>query len=321
MQTSIDESFNILDKAANKTKAVFISAANHRQNKPFQAASIKENEKIICLHFIVRDGKYLREIAKLAEAKSARVFLDCEQKGAYDGLITDFKLASENCRFNTLKPNEFSAKAVDLLIEAFSDRSKKTKCLLMGFGDLAAKTALFLHFRGAELHFASRNTAKASSLAHYLNMNNKVVNYSELEKVNCKFDFIIGASSGYPIIKKEHLDLLAPNGQLIDAGTGCIDASAITTANLREVRMHSLYSGDLLLSEIDNLLAIEKRYHSMKRKKNLDGSCYIQPGMIGSLGDIIVDNIDHPTHYIAVCDGAGGTLPTELAERYLKQRT
>ena len=324
MYNEIQNAFEIFERSSAKTRAVFISSANNINNSSFQIASSKENSEIICLHFLAKSSDYLLQINDLAIKYGARVFVDCEQKGAYDQLVDDFHSVTDGREFLLVKPNEFSAKAIDCLVETMST-PLKPKCLILGVGDLGLKTAILLHSRNAELTLVSRNLSKANLLGAYLNSCSprneiQVSRYEDLPITPHRFDFIIGATSGYPVILPNHLTLLNPDGKILDAGTGCIAPETITIANNQGLKIYSLYSGDLLLAEITNLLAIEKRYKHISRKLQSDGSTFVSIGMIGSLGDVIVDDVNHPTRYIAVCDGAGGILSADKAKIFIKNK-
>lgn len=324
MYKEIQNAFENFERSPAKTRAVFISSANNINNSSFQIASSKENSEIHCLHFLVKSSEYLLQLSDLALKYSARVFVDCEQKGAYDQLVDDFHAVTDGREFLRVKPNEFSAKAIDCLIETMST-PVKPKCLILGVGDLGLKTAFLLHSRNAEVTLVSRNLSKANLLAEYLKSCNprnetQVSSYEDLAKTPCRFDFIIGATSGYPVILPNHLMLLNLNGKILDAGTGCIAPETITIANNQGLKIYSLYSGDLLLAEISSLLAVEKRYKHISRKIQSDGSTFVSIGMIGSFGDVIVDDVDHPTRYVAVCDGAGGILSADKAKIFIKNK-
>jgi len=99
---------------------------------------------------------------------------------------------------------------------------------------------------------------------------------------------------------------LSPDAYVLDAGIGAILPGSIAEAQDRGCLLLRVDIWPALTGALSSAHESLMKTHYALGWEKLDGISVVAGGAMGSSGDVIVDNVHHPTRIIGVCDGYGG---------------
>lgn len=96
---------------------------------------------------------------------------------------------------------------------------------------------------------------------------------------------------------------------------GALSKVAISEARCRGLTIWRVDCGPSLLSEIERMLHTLHRFNGLFERISLPcGANVVACGLVGEVGDIVVDNCQRPRFIIGECDGLGGVVPLRDAK-------
>ena len=182
--------------------------------------------------------------------------------------------------------------------------------LVIGIGNIGFKISLKLVERGANVYIKSREEEKARLISTVINMVKpketistvKVFDYKE----SVQFDAII-LTQLKPISENDNVFLNLNNNVLVlDVGKGCLTKNQIEFIKQREVNAFRLDIGDAFVNSIISAIKYPPKFKLPSRKVLNNKICLIEPGIIGSLNEVVVNSIENPDFIYGICDGNGG---------------
>jgi len=247
------------------------------------------------------------------------IFVDCEKKSknCEFGLFNLERLATEIIRVSHLKfykGNDITIDSIDIFLFNYFKNSNSLiggkNVLVIGIGNIGFKISLKLVERGANVFLKSRDVEKARLISTVINMVKpketiSLVNVFE-SNVNIKFDAII-LTHLKPIIENDLVFLnLNPNILVLDVGKGCLTNNQIEFLRKREINAFRLDVGDVFVNAIISTINYSQNFKLPSKKVLSNNICLIEPGVIGSVDEIVVNSIENPSFIYGICDGKGG---------------
>jgi hypothetical protein len=289
----------LIGSTARKSKSFSILPNRNINNK--LAASILITDKCTC-----------NNILELVDGKIPIILADIE--GKQD--LNIYALARNVIRHSKLlpyKPNDMTLEAADIMLNKHFNYDLINKNILIyGTGNLAGKLALRLSERNAKVTLTGRNHEKTVHLANLLNsllpkfsLNPINVLSNEIDKN--QFDSLVSFVSAERVINGDFMKYLSPNALVVDGGINNLSEEFIEKKNDKDLSIIRLdtRTGLSFLEAFINSFESEF-FQSVAGEKKIDGVNCVAGGIIGSHGDIILDNISSPTQVVGIANGLGG---------------
>ncbi|MGG3842604.1 hypothetical protein [Anoxybacillus kestanbolensis] len=281
-----------------------------KSNKKFAVLPRRSTSKFKAYGFFIGDSIVGDTVCKYIDGKAKYILVDTENKQNFN-LFSIAKKNISKSQVIPFKPNDVTVESCDLLVRhLFEEDIQGKKVLIFGSGNLASKMALRLAERQAEVFIWARNQEKASTIVDALNYilpkynDTKIKLFHEDEN---GFDLMISFLSAENVIGADFFNYLKKDGTVIDGGINNFSKDFI------EVALNSGVS----FVRLDTRIA----FHYALMNLNLETFCFFENvfgtreieqircvagGILGRQGDVIVDQIKHPTQVIGVANGLGG---------------
>ena len=215
-------------------------------------------------------------------------------------------------QFQEYKPNDLTVEAAWHFLSQYFRVLSGRKIGIIGSGNIGFKLALKLVESGTQVQMVRRDLSKGMLMANAINIikplstiSNAQYNASPLHAaLFC--DALIGCTDGQPVITWEMIQSLKPGGLVIDIGKGSVYEDAIQQAtrhNIQIVRCDISPALDGLIATMQK--SRQMMAHNIGRTEMSPGIFVVSGGYLGNAGDIVVDDYQHPTQAIGVCDGRG----------------
>ncbi len=323
--SEIKECINTIKIEANKSKklSAFVIGTTAKKGKErVVILPIRETSYALCGAVIVYATEDAVKIAKTVDGQVDILLVDAEQKIRKMYNLVDQVYANVlKSKILTFKGNDMTADAMDALLTNIMGSVYKKKIAVIGAGNLGSKVALKLVERGATVIITRRNIRDVENIAKLINV---------IKPKNCKgkaiaaesfdaaknADAVLGFTQGIPAITPEMVAVMRRNGMIVDGGVGTIYPSAIKEAYKRGIKVIRLDMRAGFAGTVVTLLETDKFLHNVIGSKKINGINVVAGGVIGDLGDVIVDNIYEPKRVIGIADGQGGVLPDKFAKKY-----
>ena len=309
-------------KKSSKKKVLFLSTTANKKNSDFYIASVKENEDTIICHFLIRSFDKVKLAYDYLNIKFDSILVDAEEKCEYQTLLQDAKSTFVGQAIYTVKPNDYTADALDHFIANKYVEKNTLDISIIGTGNLGSKICLKLIERGHNVVIQSRNINKLNNIKQGLDEfkcgpgSIEVTDNVEVALKNK--DIIVLCGPGLPIVEGHHVENISKNTLMIDAGNGNLHEEAISKLLKRENEIYILNSLPGLWGSWKGIVESENVTKMMKSRTINEGLRVITTGLVGRRGDIIVDDVDNIKSIIGVCDGSGDLLGTTEADEYLR---
>ncbi|MDF2855971.1 MAG: hypothetical protein K0Q87_1822 [Neobacillus sp.] len=294
-----------------KDKTVGIISMTARKSNGLRTLPRRSAMGFTAINFLVTGIKQARDCLLALDGRVDYILIDIEEKQDVS-LIREARRIIKISKVITCKPNDATIESCDLLIRHhYNDELENKSVLVIGSGNLSTKIALRLAERQAIVHLHSRNYQKATKIAEALNL--ILPKFSKpIQAINLpskKYHIIVSFLSAEEIIGEEYLPLLNEHSLVIDGGINNFKSTFIkgalekgATCYRLDVRIAFLYYLLLLSHDVELFFT-----HVMGRIKCQDkGYHLVSGGIIGNVGDIIVDKVMKPTQIVGIADGFGG---------------
>ena len=282
---------------------------------------LRETGELVYAGAIVRDVATAEEVARWVDGKVDYVFVDDEKKirSIYYGpddvgnIEKSVRGIISTSTLLTYKGNDLTVEAVDTLIGSIVGEVSGKKVALIGMGNLGSKVALKLVERGVHISAFRRNKQKLDTIVAGLNeikpadTHARVTAADSIEHACANADIIIGTTNEKSVISMNDMQSAKPAAPLIDVGKGCF-AQEVTEDPSRIV-----YRVDVSIVQKQAFLALmhtKNHYSKELGRRSVSGATLVSAGIFGRKGEVIVDDIEHPTQIIGISAGDGTLEPS-----------
>jgi hypothetical protein len=337
-------------KVLNKeyVKTVFTIATTSKQESYPYLTPIRKTSYFITCGCIIFEKSTLTKVLDIVDGSVDFVFIDSEKKildKSCHGLNDKKNLKNFNKKFveteflfemsfKKIKISKvFEYKPNDITVNAtWSFLSQKFKILrgkkisILGCGNIGSKLALKLSECGAILSINRQNNTKGSRISEGLNCikpEDKLSNITYQDNIlqaafNC--DVVIGTSNGISIIDSDILKAIRKNALIIDLGKNTLTKEAIEYAHNQNLEIYRTDVTSALEGFIHEALKMNEILNQSYGKRTLGFCSIISGGYFGSNGDIVVDNLIHPSKVLGVAAG-DGTMKKQFSTEDLNKIT
>lgn len=275
--------------------------------------SIRETEGTLAATLMVTKTSEIDRILRAIDGTVDYVLVDVESKRP--GFLHLEEKANQIChqtKILTYKPNDISADSLDAFLSHWFKSLRGVRIAVLGCGNLGAKISIKLVERGADVRIFRRDYKKAKAIQDGIRAmmvrfgKGKIRAFRSVSAVN-HVDVVIGAAPNVPLIDKKIVRRMRPRGLIIDAGTGNIDPSSVSMAEMRGIRVVCLNIQSGYEGAIANLFKSKELLRRLGRREK-NGSTMISGGLYGRPGEVIVDDINNPKRIYGVADGRGNLI-------------
>mgnify|MGYP000017514954 CR=1 FL=1 len=318
------ENLKLLSLKKNKKIGFCIGNTRKVSASGYFYTPIRVTEKLVAGSVIVYSVKQAREIINYIDGKVDYILVDSEKKisrkfynediGNIEREVRDSTKISEVITF---KGNDLTVDSIDIILEQLFAKHKRgiggKKATIIGSGNIGSKLALRLVERGVDVVITRRNSRNLKTIVKALNL---IKPQETLAKISGTVDnlaaskdadIIIGLTSGKPVITTRIISNVSKSAIFMDAGKGCFSPSAIKAAKKRDL---TIYRPDIKIGFEGFISSLFKTRevleHSFGRRLILDMP--IVSGLVGSEGEIVVDNFQFPRVIYGIADGFGGFI-------------
>jgi hypothetical protein len=318
-------------KSLNKM-TIFSISTTAKQEEDSYLTPVRDCKDFVLTGCIVFDQKIIPMLIKKIDGVVDIILVDSEKKiplriydNSGDTKDTDLTVGfvetgsiSKICFQHISKSKAFEFKPNDLTVNAtWSFLSHRLKFLsgkkisILGAGNIGSKLALKLVECGAEVHLYRRDSFKGYQIAHGLNLIKPVSVIANIQfhknPVQASFlsDVLIGASNGGYVIDSDVINSIKRTCLVVDLGKNNLTKNAIKIATQHSLEIYRADVTPAIESYIYEVLKMQDILENAYGKKDLGFCNIVSGGFFGSLGDVIVDQINNPKRVIGVAQGDG----------------
>jgi len=324
MITKLNNQVNLIKKEAlarNLKTALSITVTTHPFKDKWKIFPYREFEKFLCLPIGVKSDIVAVELIKFSDGKFDVIFVDVENKlKSCKNLFKKAFSVVKKSKIYPVKGNDFSADAAFSIVYTQLGTLSGKKICVIGAGNIGSKVGLKLVESGAKVFIIN-------STQHSTNRVTNAIN--SLKPVECTYkaiattkkdlpyglDCVIGFTRGIPVISKDLVLLIRKNGFILDGGSGTISLDGIKEAKKKQVKVLRLDIRMGFASYVNLMINSEKLISKITGIKKITDFNIIAGGIIGNLGDIVVDDISKPKKIFGVSDGKGGLLDDQISHK------
>ena len=319
----------ILELKSFEKKTVFSISTTAKQEESAYLTPVRICKDFVLAGCIIFDQKNLSSLLGKIDGKVDIILSDSEKVIPFHADELNYELVKKSGQlgeatissicFQTIKKSKvFEFKPNDLTVNAtWSFLSQRFRFLsgkrisILGAGNIGSKLALKLVECGAEIHLYRRATHKGNKIVHGLNLikpESIIVNiqfHSDPMQASFMSDVLIGATSGYPIIDENIINNVKKNCLIVDLGKNNLTKNAIKIAAQHSIEIYRTDVTPAIESYVYEVLKMQDILENSYGKKDLGFCNIVSGGFFGSLGDIVVDQINDPRRVIGVAQGDG----------------
>ena len=126
-----------------------------------------------------------------------------------------------------------------------------------------------------------------------------------MKKYELPKNVLIGASNGGYVIDSDVINSIKRNCVVVDLGKNNLTKNAIKIATQHSLEIYRADVTPAIESYIYEVLKMQDILENAYGKKDLGFCNIVSGGFFGSLGDVIVDQINNPKRVIGVAQGDG----------------
>jgi hypothetical protein len=281
-----------------------------KSNKKFAVLPRRSTSKFKAYGFFIGDSVVGDAVCKYIDGNAKYILVDTENKQNFN-LFSIAKKNISKSQVIPFKPNDVTVESCDLLVRhLFEEDIQGKKVLIFGSGNLASKIALRLAERQAEVFVWARNQEKATAIVDALNYilpkynDKKIKLFHENEN---DFDLMISFLSAENVIGADFFNYLKKNGTVIDGGINNFSKDFIEVAlnnGVSFIRLDTRIAFHYALMSLN--LETFRFFDNVFGTREIEQIRCVAGGILGKQGDVIVDQIKHPTQVIGVANGLGG---------------
>jgi len=318
------------DKSINKTGFIIGTTSHYSHDSDFYLTPTRQSKVISLMGVIVKNVETAKKFAHYLDDHVDYIFVDCEKKietinyGANDVGNIEKAVYSviKKAKMVPFKGNDLTFQSADSLLRILAPNFTGGKVAIIGSGNLSMKIGLSLLERGNSVTIYSRNLLRAQKIAEVLNaikfrtVQSSCTATNEIRDAFLDSAIAVVATHHKNLIGEDLINLMNHNGLefgsiLVDVGKGGFTQEVIQKWNIHRIDIE-----DEITNEIEKLLV---KFNSMKLRSKrmlLQGKYLVKKGIVGSVGDIIVDDPDNPRRIIGVCDGNGNLNQINSSETF-----
>lgn len=307
----------------NKKSGFCLSNTSNVNNEDIIFASVRESSDIIAGSVILRKEADLKRIVELIDGRVDYILIDVENKIEGSSSFQEIvKSKVKKSGIISIKPNDFTVDALDSLISHLFPLECKN-ILVVGVGNVGSKIVLRLVERGHRVILNSIDSEKTKKIVDAINLikpkftKGKAIFSEDKVESSRNIDMILGCSPGIPVITLEMIRSMNREGVIIDVGNGTIEKDAIKFAKDNNIEALCLVSYPGFKGQMETIFRTKDLLERFVGEKAMGNFSIISGGVIGKLGDVIVDNVNSPSVIIGVADGQGDVLNEKAADRYI----
>jgi hypothetical protein len=322
---------NVKALNSEQIKTVFTIATTSKQESDPYLTPIRKNNFFIACGCVIFDQSSLTKILKIIDGSIDLIFVDSEKKipvriGQNIDISKDSNLF-QICLKKIHKSKIFEYKPSDITVNAtWSFLSQRLNYLsgkkisILGCGNIGSKLALKLVESDAVVSIYRRNNYKGYYISKGINLikpennlSNVTFNKDVINTIHMS-DVIVGASNGISVIDKNLLKKIKNQVIVIDLGKNTLTKDAIQFAQLNNIEIYRTDITSAFEAFIYEALRLNDLLSKSYGIKDLGYCSIIGGGYFGKRGDIVVDNITHPTTVFGVAAG-DGTMKKKLSRQ------
>ncbi len=280
----------------------------------------RETSSIVYGGVIVRDVETAMDIALLVDGKVDNIFVDDEKKirkiyyGPHDydrgNIEKPLRAIIKKSRMLTYKGNDLAAEATNMLVGNSIPVVSGTTCAIIGLGNLGSKIALKLVERGVNVSAFRRNKKKLRFIVAGLNSIKsentmaKIISATSIESACRGANVVIAVTNEKEIVSKKMLETASSSAVLIDVGKGCFADDVTKNSSGVVYRLDVSIVQKHFFSALVGQKDLYKKPLGRREIKEID-TMLVSLGIFGRRGEVIVDDIEHPTSIIGISAGNG----------------
>ena len=236
------------------------------------------------------------------------IYVDVEAKQAMR--LWDLARSVVRCaEVRTVKPNDSTVDAVEALVLNLRGLDLSVEdCAVFGTGNLAFKIALRLAERGARVQIHGRDDERVRGTVQQLNA--ILPRYADRPATGpseVPVNMLVTAVTAAAVVGPEWLPRLAQAALVVDVGIDNLDAAFIAEA---QERGHTCLRLDTRAAPYPVAPQHSHFFEVVLGRADVQGLRVVAGGVIGRLGEIVVDQVVGPTRVIGVANGTGGLIPS-----------
>lgn len=255
----------------------------------------------------------------------------CSIDGIVDILIIDsdttpylakslFEYARSNIQKSTIlnyKDSDIWVSSVVRQLSAIIDGLYNHQIGVIGVNNLSYKFILNIIEQGAIVLLSGSSQTELLKCRDYIqaaSLNGAIPKiFQNSLDAAAQSDVLISFSRGEKVITQELVS--AMHGDIImDAGVGSVSNEAIIYANSKSFRVIRPDMRAAIAAELTSILGTNRIVNELMGYGEINGIPVIAGGIVGSPGDVVVDNITNPTKVVGVADGSGKVLYKNTGE-------
>lgn len=257
----------------------------------------------------VETDEQAQELLSALDSEDRRFYLDVERKQDLN-LMEVARQAVSSGTLHSIKPNDITVDALVALIEErFGPDLSGLRVQVNGPGNLGFKFALRLAETGCEVHLTGRNAAKVAALVEAINLVIPAhTPFSVSEGPGSDVHVLVSAVTAEHVVTPDWLDLLAPSALCVDVGINNLSPEFIEAASAAGHQCNRLD----VRSAGDPLPVLPNPFFKdIAGRRMLGEAGIVAGGLMGCVGELVVDQVRRPTQVIGIANGTGGLLPPE----------
>ena len=314
-------------KKKRKKTCFLIGTTTKKISQSFYLTPYRESQKTLYIGAIVCNNKTAQDIAKRIDGYVNYIFVDIEKKISNKmDILTNIERSTKKIITKSViknyKPNDITVNSIENFIQDYFREDWRgvggKKILIVGAGNIGSKIALRLLESGGSVYLMRKNIKKLKIINNALNIIKPIYTEAKSRIVFnddiklCNYDVIIGCADKEVKFKK--INDFKKQPLIIDVGKSMFSKKNITQLSKKKVPVFRLDLENSLSSFIDSNISTEDFFRGSFVKKR-GKFRLIKKGILGNIGDIIVDNVESPTRIIGVC-GNDGLLKNLTTKQY-----
>jgi len=318
-------------KSLNK-KTIFSISTTAKQEESSYITPVRDCDDFVLTGCIIFDQKILPMLLEKVDGMVDIILVDSEKKlplridnnskdelklhqtvgcvetGSVSRICFEYIKKSKVFEF---KPNDLTVNATWSFLSHRLGFLSGKKISILGAGNIGSKLALKLVECGAEVHLHRRDFYKGHHIVYGLNLikpEGAIANihfHQNIMQASFLSDVLIGASNGHQVIDSDVVNSIKKNCLIVDLGKNNLTKNAIKIAAQHSIEIYRTDVTPAIESYVYEVLKMQDILENSYGKKDLGFCNIVSGGFFGSLGDIVVDQINDPRMVIGVAQGDG----------------
>ena len=299
------------------TRYTILSTTSNIHNPPLYIASTRQTSSFIVSKFVFSQASSVEAVIAELDGTVDAFLVDVEVKNNFTDLFASASRLVSQSPVIPIKPNDMTVDSLDTWLSILYPTLHDINILISGLGNIGLKSALRLSERGAHVFLHSRSHQKENLMSSTLSLikrgSGSISSYQTTLSANSGvvFDTYIGCTPGVPFITRHQLRSSTHDSILIDVGNGTFTDDALAFAHEQQLRILCLTPDVGFDAWLASFHSARHQLSNISSQVHPSGLRLITPGILGCLGDIVVDDPRDFTTIIGVANGRGDFLDPE----------